>query len=133
MKLATIRHEQGRHFYLSVVILLCLSFTLGCTRFSKQKPGESPDLSQPRQSFYSAPLERFNSGFVNIVTGPFELVYQLKEEINRTNLIRGLIPGLFRGVTWFVVREVVGVFEVGTFFIPWKPHLEPFDTDWLYA
>ncbi|MBI3999290.1 MAG: exosortase system-associated protein, TIGR04073 family [Candidatus Omnitrophica bacterium] len=99
--------------------------------FSKQKPGEKPDLSQPRQSFYSAPIDRLNSGFINMVSGPFELVNQLREEIKRTNPVRALIPGIFRGVSWFVVREAVGIFEIGTFFVPWKPHLEPIDLDWL--
>ena len=70
---------------------------------------------------------------MNIVTGPLELIYQFKEEIKRTDPLRGAIPGVFRGVTWFAVREVVGVFEIVTFPIPWKPHLKPFDTDWLHA
>ena len=118
----------------AIVLTLCfLLFASGCTRFSKQKPGEKPDLSQPRQSFYSAPLERFNSGVMNIVTGPLELVYQPKEEIKRTDPLRGLIPGVVRGVTWFAVREVIGIFEIVTFPIPWKSHLKPFDTDWLHA
>ena len=117
-----------------VTVILCLSFFMSaCTRFSKQKPGEHPNLSQPRQSFYSAPLERFNSGFMNIVTGPLELIYQFKEEIKRAGPVRGLIPGVFRGVTWFAVREAVGIFEIVTFPIPWKSHLKPFDTDWLHA
>ena len=116
------------------ISILCVVFLMtGCTRFSKQKPGEQPDLSQPRQSFYSAPIERLNSGLMNIVTGPLELIYEPKEEINRAGAMRGLLPGVIRGVTWFGVREVVGVFEVVTFPIPWKPHLKPFDTDWLHV
>ena len=113
-------------------LLLCLIFFVAaCARFSKQKPDEVPDLSQPRQSFYSSPLGRFNSGFMNIATGPFELIDQPRQEINRTNYLRGLIPGIFRGVTWLVVREAVGVFEIVTFPLPLKPHLEPINTDWL--
>ena len=128
---AMINRKKEVHF---IAVALCfLFFASGCTHFSKQKPGEKPDLSQPRQSFYSAPIERLNSGFMNVLTGPFELVYQLKQEINRTNPARGLVPGLFRGVTWFAVREIVGVFEMATFMIPWKPHLKPIDTDWLRA
>ncbi len=125
--------NQKRKFNFIAAALCFLFFASGCARFSKQKPGEKPDLSQPRQSFYSAPLERLNSGFMNIVTGPLELVYQPKEEIKRTDPLRGLIPGVVRGITWFAVREVVGVFEVVTFPIPWKPHLKPFDTDWLHV
>lgn len=115
-----------------MVALLCFTFFVSaCARFSKQKPGEEPDLSQPRQSFYSSPIDRLNSGFMNILTGPFELFYQPKEEIKRTNYVRGLLPGVFRGVTWFAVREAVGLFEIVTFPLPLKPHLEPINTDWL--
>ncbi len=125
--------HQKKEFNLVALALCFLFFASGCARFSKQKPGEKPDLSQPRQSFYSLPLERFNSGVMNIVTGPFELLYQPKEEIKRTDPLRGLIPGVVRGVTWLGVREAVGVFEIGTFLLPFKPHLKPFDTDWLHA
>ena len=124
---------RKKRFGLVTFILCGIFFMTGCTRFSKQKPGEQPDLSQPRQSFYSAPIERLNSGFMNIVTGPLELIYEPNEEIKRTSIVRGLLPGVIRGVTWFGVREIVGVFEIVTFIVPWKPHLKPFNTDWLHA
>ena len=115
------------------IMILSLSFMTGCMHFRNQKPDEAPDLSQPRQSFYSAPLDRLNSGLMNIVTGPLELVYQLKEEIKQKNFIVGLFPGVVRGISWFASREVIGAFEVGTFFLPLKPHLAPFDMEWLQA
>lgn len=124
---------KRRSFGLLALVLCFLFITTGWMRFSKQKPDERADLSQPRQSFYSAPFDRANSGFVNIVTGPFELIYQLKEETKRTNYVVGLVPGLVRGVTWFALREVVGAFELATFWLPLKPHLEPFDFTWLSA
>src|SRR3990167_5433815 len=115
-------HTHGR--YRLIVLSLCFLFLItGCMHFSKQKPGEKPDLSQPRESFYSAPVHRLGSGFANILTGPFELVYQFKEEIKKSNPIYGTLPGVIKGVTWFAMREVVGVFEIVTFFVPWEPHL----------
>ena len=131
MRHGTIHWNQFLRFF--ALGLCVLVFVTGCMRFSKQRPGEQPDLSQPRQSFYSAPFDRANSGFVNIVTGPFELIYQLKEETKRTNYLVGFVPGMVRGVTWFALREVVGVFEIATFWLPLKPHLEPFDFTWLAA
>ena len=129
MRLAMISERLGLRL---IAVMLCFLFLFaGCMRFSKQKPGEQPDLSKPMDSFYSAPLDRLSSGFANILTGPCELVYQFKEEIKRTDPIRGTLPGVIKGVTWFAVREVVGVFEIATFFIPWKPHLHPFDTEWI--
>ena len=128
MNLTMISRKNGFRF---AAALCCLFFVTGCTRFSKQKPGEAPDLSQPRQSFYSAPIERLNSGFINILSGPIEPFNNLREEIKRTNPVYGFVPGLIRGVTWLVVREAVGVFEIVTFPIPWKPHLQPINVDWL--
>ena len=131
MRSAMIVRKKG--FNVIAVALCFLFFASGCARLSKQKPGAEPDLSQPTQSYYSSSVDRLNSGVMNMVTGPLEVVYQFKEEIKRTDPMRGLLPGVIRGVTWFAVREVVGVFEIGTFFIPLKPHLEPFDSDWLHA
>lgn len=131
MKLALI--EPKRWFSFAAVVLSFLFLMTGCARFSKQKPGEVPDLSQPRQSFYSAPIERLNSGFINVLTGPVDFVTQLREEVKRTNPFSGFLPGLAKGVTWLAVREVVGAFEIVTFFAPWKPHLKPVDVDWLSA
>ena len=131
MMLAIIRRKKP--FGLLTIALCSLFFVTGCMHFRKQKPGEKPDLSQPRQSFYSAPFERLNSGFMNMVTGPLEVPYQFKEEIKRTNWITGLLPGVVRGVTWFALREVVGAFEIGTFWLPLKPLLQPYDFGWLSA
>ena len=111
------------------VLVLCLLFSV--SGFAAEET--HPDLAQPSQSIYSSPVQRLASGFGNIVYGPLEIIYQLKEEMKRTDPIRGLIPGVLRGVSWFGAREVVGVFEIVTFFLPLQPHLEPFSTSWLSA
>ncbi len=121
-----------RFFALVLIATLFVSHPI-CFALETQKVEETQsDLSQPTQSFYSAPVERIGSGVANIVYGPLELVYQFKEEIKRTDPVRGAVPGVIRGVSWFVAREVVGVFELVTFFLPLKPHLTPFNTDWLH-
>ena len=93
----------------------------------------SADMTEPTQTYFSSSMERLGSGFENILFGPLELPYQFKEEVKRNNYVRGLPMGLARGTTWFVAREVVGVFELVTFFVPLKPHLDPIDTSWLHA
>ena len=127
------RKNKKAQFGFIAVTLCFLIFLSGCMHFSKQKLGEKPDLSQSRQSWYSAPIDRLSDGFANIVYGPIELIYNLKEEVKQRNPVEGLIPGLLKGVTWIAMREVVGVFEVVTFFVPWKPHLPPPDWDWFQA
>lgn len=100
-------------------------------------PGQEPapqtvQPTQPTVDYPSAMMERASSGLTNIAYGPVEVIYQLKEEIKRTDPLRGLIPGLGRGVGWMVTREAVGVFELLTFYLPYKPVLKKFDTDWIY-
>ncbi len=125
-------NSMSKLFVLVLILLLFVSTSAFCA-LEKEKMEQTPvNLSQPKQSFYSAPIERLGDGFSNIIYGPLELVYQMKEEIKRTDPVRGVIPGLLRGVTWFGTREVVGVFEMVTFFLPLKPHLEPFNTDWIH-
>jgi len=127
------KSNHSIQFVAFVLIAILSVSTPVCFASGKQNTKEiQTDLSQPSQSFYSAPVERLGSGFSNIVYGPLELIYQFKEEIKRTDPIRGTVPGVIRGVSWFAAREVVGVFELVTFFLPLKPHLEPFNTDWLH-
>ncbi len=116
--------------------VLILVFIISTSGFAAPDPQSTRttqvDLSEPHQSLFSAPVERLGDGFTNIVSGPFELIYQMKEEIKRTTPVRAIIPGLLRGITWFGLREGIGVFEIVTFFLPLDPHLEPFNTDWLH-
>ncbi len=99
---------------------------------SREEAAQAIQQTQPTIDYPSAMLERASSGLTNIAYGPVEVIYQLKEEIKRTDPLRGLIPGLGRGVGWLVVREAVGVFELVTFYLPYKPVLKKFDTDWIY-
>ena len=88
--------------------------------------------TQPTIDYPSAVLERAGSGLANVAYGPLEVIYNVKEEIKRTDPLRGLIPGLGKGTGWLVTREAVGVFELVTCFLPYKPVLKKFDTDWIY-
>ncbi|MBI1978239.1 MAG: exosortase system-associated protein, TIGR04073 family [Candidatus Omnitrophica bacterium] len=133
-----------RKWFVLVAVMLCSSIlVMGCAHSSKttsketaletsaEKVAETPDLSTPHQSYYSAALSRLNSGFINIVTGPIELVSHVRTEVQNSDPLQGFIPGVVKGITWFGIREVVGAFEVVTFLIPWKPHLKPVDLEWV--
>lgn len=116
-----------RKWSVLVVVMLCSSLLVMGNAYS----AETPDLSAPHQSYYSAALSRLNSGFVNIVTGPIELANHVRAEIQNSDPLQGFLPGAVKGITWFGIREVVGAFEVVTFLIPWKPHLKPVDLEWV--
>ncbi|MBI4372520.1 MAG: exosortase system-associated protein, TIGR04073 family [Candidatus Omnitrophica bacterium] len=112
---------------------LFASFFVASSLFFKPAWAEEAALSQPKESSDVSPLDRLNSGFANIFTGPLELINQLREEVKRRDLPSAIVPGVVKGVGWFAVREGVGIFELVTFFMPWEPHLEPMNLDWLMA
>lgn len=78
-------------------------------------------------------LKRASHGVTNVVYGPLELPYRMKEEIKRSDPVSGLLPGLVKGLGWSIAREGVGLFEILTFFREEEPLLPEFDTEWLYA
>ena len=127
--------EKLNHLFAFILIILlsCSTSVFSAPLEKENIKTSSANLKQPKQSFYSSSIERLGDGFADIVYGPLELIYQMKEEIKRTDPVHGFVPGLLRGVSWFGAREVVGAFEIVTFFLPLKPHIEPFNTDWFHA
>jgi putative exosortase-associated protein (TIGR04073 family) len=82
---------------------------------------------------FNASMNRLGSGFSNVVFGPLELLFRLHEEMKAHNPVRGLLPGLVKGMTWFGAREAVGIFEIGTFGTGQQSHLPEIDIDWLHV
>jgi len=79
---------------------------------------------------------KFGRGMANIVIAPAE-IYAQPVLLSQTNEITtALFAGLLKGISMFVVREVVGVYDVITFPIPipkgYKPVFTPATTfsDW---
>ena len=102
--------SRGAKFRVFLDCRLAMSAVLFCILLSTsafadlEEPGEpTPDLTQPARAS-SLPIERLGDGFANIVYGPLELVYQMKQEISNTDLVRGFVPGLIRGLAWFGIR-----------------------------
>lgn len=119
--------QFSKRFWLALVLLCFITGSFGFAADESQ-----PTTSSENRSSQS--VERLSKGFSNVVYGPLELIYQTKEEIKRKDPLRGLIPGLFKGIGWFVAREGVGLFQMVTFYLPGLgPELKDFDTDWLYA
>lgn len=79
---------------------------------------------------------KLGRGLANIVLSPGELYTQpiLMEKNNDESV--AILGGIFKGLSVFVTRELVGVFEVLTFPFPvpkdYKPLIEPVTTfaDW---
>ena len=121
-------------FAWAVIAFLCVSPAAFSQEVVATSAGHIQGPGERVKAGTNASMERLSNGAMNILYGPLEIPYRLKEDIKRYDPIRGLIPGVLKGTGWFVAREVVGVFEVLTFYLPnHKSALPPFDTDWIYA
>lgn|SRR3989338_4158156 len=119
--------------HMGILSLLVVAFCFVNTVFAFAAETDSSEI-KPNQGYFGGLIERLSHGFSNIIYGPLEIPYRLKEDIKRYDPLRGILPGMLRGVGWTAIREVAGVFQVVTFYAPGLgPNLKDFDTDWLYA
>lgn len=80
----------------------------------------------PHPSPYFDAFKKLGRGVVNMATAPIELIKQPVVEAEKGESIgeflTGLVYGTFAGVSWTFYRELDGIYEVGTFYLP---SLEP--------
>ena len=62
--------------------------------------------------------EKFGRGIANIAFGPLELLMKPYDVANDDGAIPALTYGVFKGVIYTVARELVGITDVVTFFMP---------------
>ncbi|NLH47039.1 MAG: exosortase system-associated protein, TIGR04073 family [Myxococcales bacterium] len=79
--------------------------------------------------FFDA-TKKLGRGLINIGTGPIELVKQPIVEAEKGEsvgeFLTGLTYGTFAGVAWTFYRELDGVYEVVTFYLPsLEPAIDP--------
>ena len=78
---------------------------------------------------YSSPFfdatKKLGRGIVNVATGPLELIKQPIVEAEKGEsvgeFLTGLVYGTFAGVAWTFYRELDGVYEIITFYLPSLP------------
>lgn len=71
------------------------------------------------------PTRQLGRGISNVLTGIWEVPYNMVQVSEAQGGFAGATYGFFRGVCRFAVREVVGVFEIVTFPMGWDPIIEP--------
>lgn len=83
------------------------------------------------------PLQQLGRGISNVLTG----VVEIPKNVHAVNQDKGgvaaLTFGVLRGSWRFLIREAVGVYEIATFPMGWRPIIEPeypfepsHSTDW---
>ena len=68
---------------------------------------------------YAGPIVKFARGLTNIITSPAELIYQPKKLEADNNAMVAWIAGFPKGLFWFPVRMLQGVYSIVTFPLPW--------------
>lgn len=83
-------------------------------------------LSFATPAFADDAWSKLGRGLTNITFGVGEILFRQPFEMARTEPWPiAVFGGFFKGVAMFVVREVVGVYEVVTFPLPWPNHYGP--------
>ncbi len=62
--------------------------------------------------------EKLGRGIANIAFGPLELLIKPYDVANEDGAIPALTYGVFKGIIFTIAREVVGIIDVLTFFMP---------------
>ena len=74
-------------------------------------------------------FDKLGRGLVNGVLGFVEIPATVCEESRNEGAFIGTTFGFFKGIGHFFAREFVGVYELGTFPVPWpdnyKPYMQP--------
>lgn len=83
----------------------------------------------PRAEANGDPLTKFGRGLCNLLTFYMEVPEQSKRVKDAYGSCAGMTYGVGRGILMAVVRAVVGVYEVTTFFIPYPVEYKPILTD----
>lgn len=89
----------------------------------------TPASAQETSSRINGPLRKLGRGIANVATCPIELLRTTETVTTREGFLAGATVGVLQGVWRTVLRGVVGVFEVATFFqeIPpgYRPLIQP--------
>lgn len=88
---------------------------------------------QPREPDSQNPIKKLGRGIVNVVLGVCEIPINMGEIARKEGPLQSMSYGFLKGTGFFVLREVVGVTEVGTFLIPLPGTIENGVRDWGYG
>ncbi|RMH50776.1 MAG: exosortase system-associated protein, TIGR04073 family [Zetaproteobacteria bacterium] len=85
----------------------------------------TPTATAAEQGYAQSVADKFARGFANTATGWLELPKYVIHEGHGNHIFRGLTVGLLEGVMHTVGRTLVGVVDLGTFFVPTPEIVHP--------
>ncbi|OGW81706.1 MAG: hypothetical protein A3B72_03835 [Omnitrophica bacterium RIFCSPHIGHO2_02_FULL_45_28] len=123
-----------------ILVCFCILTVSNLAFAARRTPAVQPVVEEKvapvpasNKSYRLQMIEQLGRGAANVLYSPLEIPYRLKDDINRKDPFRGFVPGLIKGASWGIARAGIGVYEMGTFYMPHDKYIEDFDADWLYA
>ena len=107
---------------LIVSVLVAVGFMNFNVKADEEGDGELP------------PIRKLSRGLVNISVGALEIPMKMIDTNEEENGLAAVTYGLFKGLSYFIAREVIGVIEVVTFLIPFPEATDdPRESGWGYG
>ncbi len=105
-----------KKLYTMFLVLAILTFGFGAVTFAD---------NEATAGDYAAGMgTQFGRGLLNIVTSSAEIPCTMRDDIESKGGAVGTFTGFGKGLAFFVRRAVIGVCEVGTFFMPAPPAIQ---------
>jgi putative exosortase-associated protein (TIGR04073 family) len=109
------------------LLIVSVLMAVGFTGFNVSAQNEGRDTELP-------PLRKLGRGIVNVSIGVLEIPIHMIDQNEEENGIAAVSYGLFKGIGYFIAREVVGVVEIVTFLIPFPEATDdPRESGWGYG
>jgi len=122
---------KRNRMWLTVGLLTVMLFCGGVLSAQEREDVNSNVLERP---ILDQMGEKLGRGIVNVGFGPLELLIRPYDVANDKGALAALSYGVLRGVFFTVAREILGVVDIVTFFMPlpgatWDPN----DAGWGYG
>jgi putative exosortase-associated protein (TIGR04073 family) len=123
--------------FVRAILASLMVFTLACPGaiLAEEEEADMVHITPAREEAPAEskinPMKRLGAGASNVFYSFFELPYRTVSEIRRTDLVRGLLPGVVKGFGWAGTRFGVGLYEMGTCAQPLESTLPPFDANFF--
>ena len=122
---------KRNRMWLTVGLMTVMLFCGGVLSAQEKEDVNSNVLERP---ILDQMGEKLGRGIINVGFGPLELLIRPYDVANDKGALAALSYGVLRGVFFTVVREVLGVVDIATFFMPlpgatWDPN----DAGWGYG
>ena len=122
---------KRNRMWLTVGLMAVMLFCGGVLSAQEREDVNSNVLERP---ILDQMGEKLGRGIINVGFGPLELLIRPYDVANDKGALAALSYGVLRGVFFTVAREILGVVDIVTFFMPlpgatWDPN----DAGWGYG